>query len=179
MKTHSTISRKLTIGLCTIILTAFVMSCTAPDNYNVLSVAKLKECKLVVINSNLLTKNWVYIDRAPNTPDKLALKKLHNEDFPKLQAELLETSKKWDDANRKELESIFTFITDTLFAYQKDIMKALNSMADYDDLFIVLEVQSMVEGGGEKCPDRAELAAANSATARIDKLLERIDKQTK
>ena len=179
MKTHSTISKKLTAGLCTILLATFTLSCTATDNHSALSAAKLKECKLMVFNSHLLTKSWVYIDKKSDTPDKLALKKLHNEDFPKLQSELLEVSKKWNDTDNKELESIFTFINDTLFAYQKDIMKALNSMADYDDLFIVLEVQSMVEGGGEKCPDIAELAAANSATARIDKLLERIDKQTK
>ena len=134
----------------------------------------LAECKSMVNYSHLLTKNWVYIDRKPDTNDKLALKKLHNEDFPKLQTELLEISKKWDDANRKELESIFTFINDSLFAYQKEIMNSLNALADYDDDLNVIEAQSMVEYGGEKCPDGAELAAANSAMARIDALIEKI-----
>ncbi len=134
----------------------------------------LLECKSMVNYSHLLTKNWVYIDRNPDTPDKLALKKIHNEDFPKLQAELLEVSEKWNDSNRKELESIFSFINDSLFAYQKEIMKSLNSIADYNDVFTVMEAQSMVDYGNENCPDGAALAAANSAMARIDALIEKI-----
>lgn len=134
----------------------------------------LLECKSMVNYSHLLTKNWVYIDRNPDTPDKLALKKIHNEDFPQLQAELLEVSEKWNDTNRKELESIFSFISDSLFAYQKTIMKALNTLADYDDLFTCMEAESMVEGGDDKCPDGDELNAKNKAVARIDALIEKI-----
>lgn len=134
----------------------------------------LLECKSMVNYSHLLTKNWVYIDRNPDTPDKLALKKIHNEDYPKLQAELLEVSEKWNDSNRKELESIFSFISDSLFAYQKSIMKALNTLADYDDVFTCMEAQSMVEGGDDKCPDGDELNAKNKAMARIDALIEKI-----
>ncbi len=134
----------------------------------------LLECKSMVNYSHLLTKNWVYIDRKPDTPDKLALKKIHNEDYPKLQAELLEVSEKWNDTNRKELESIFSFISDSLFAYQKSIMKALNTLADYDDVFTCMEAQSMVEGGDDKYPDGDELNAKNKAMARIDALIEKI-----
>lgn len=127
----------------------------------------LLECKSMVNYSHLLTKNWVYIDRNPDTPDKLALKKLHNEDYPKLQSELLEVSEKWNNSDREELESIFTFINDSLFGYQKDIMKALNSIADYDDNFIILDAQMMVEGGDET-------NATNNVVARIDALIEKI-----
>ena len=130
----------------------------------------LMECKSMVNYSHSLTKNWVYIERASDTPDKLALKKIHNEQFPELQSELLEVSKKWNDSDRKELESIFTFINDTLFAYQKDIMKALNSIADYDDMFNMLEIQIMVQDD----EDAVETNAANKAVARIDALIEKI-----
>lgn len=128
----------------------------------------LLECKSMVNYSHLLTKNWVYIDRNPDTPDKLALKKIHNEDFPKLQAELLEVSEKWNDTNRKELESIFSFISDSLFAYQKSIMKALNTLTDYEDMFVAMDAQMMVEEGGD------ETNAANEVNARIDALIEKI-----
>lgn len=127
----------------------------------------LLECKSMVNYSHLLTKNWVFIDRNPDTPDKLALKKIHNEDFPKLQAELLEVSEKWNDTNRKELESIFSFISDSLFAYQKEIMKALNTLADYNDLFTMMEVEMMVQDG-------VATTATNKAVARIDALIEKI-----
>ena len=128
----------------------------------------LLECQSMVNYSHLLTKNWVWIDRNPDTPDKLALKKIHNEDFPKLQAELSEVSEKWNDTNRKELESIFSFISDSLFAYQKTIMKALNTLADYDDVFTCMEAQMMVEDGGD------ETNAANKVTTRIRALIEKI-----
>lgn len=128
----------------------------------------LLECKSMVNYSHLLTKNWVFIDRNPDTPDKLALKKIHNEDFPKLQAELLEVSEKWNDTNRKELESIFSFISDSLFAYQKSIMKALNTLADYEDMFVAMDAQMMVEEGGD------ETNAANEVNARIDALIKEI-----
>ena len=178
MKTHSTISKKLTAGLCTILLATFVMSCTTPGNNNDLSLAKLKECKLVVTNSHLLTKNWVYIDRNPDTHDKRALKNIQDEYLPKLQAELMELAKTWNATDSKELESVFTFVNDSLFACQKEIMKALNSIADYNDLFTVMEAQSMVEYGGGDCPDGAAVSAANKAIARLDKLIEKFDKKT-
>lgn len=128
----------------------------------------LLECKSMVNYSHLLTKNWVFIDRNPDTPDKLALKKIHNEDFPQLQAELLEVSEKWNDSNRKELESIFSFINDTLFAYQKNIMERLKTLTDYEDMFVAMDAQMMVEEGGD------ETNAANEVNARIDALIKEI-----
>ena len=128
----------------------------------------LAECKSMVNYSHSLTKNWVYIDRNPDTPDKLALKKIHNEDFPKLQAELLEVSEKWNDSDRKELESIFSFINDSLFGYQKNIMERLKTLTDYEDMFVAMDAQMMVEEGGD------ETNAANKAVARIDALIEKI-----
>ncbi|MBR5167528.1 MAG: hypothetical protein IKW86_05605 [Salinivirgaceae bacterium] len=166
MKTLSNISRKLTASLCAILLAAFTMPCSAADYNRDLSVEKLKECKLMVINSHLLIKNWVYIEKNPDTPDKLALKKLHNEDFPKLQAEMMELAKKWDESDYYELESIFVDINDLLFDYQKGIMRTLNSKANYDDDIIVMEAQEMVE--------QDEISATNDVIARIDMLIERI-----
>lgn len=174
MKPFSNISRKLTAGLCTILLAAFTQPCSAADYNSDLSIEKLKECKLMVINSHLLTKSWVYVDRNPDTPDKLALKRLHNEDFPKLQVELLKLSKTWNATDSKELESIFTFVNDTLFADQKEIMSKLDKLLDYEDLFKVMEAQSMVEYGSAGSPVGPELDAANKAIARLDMLIEKI-----
>lgn len=128
----------------------------------------LLECQSMVNYSHLLTKNWVFIDKIPTSPDKRALKKIHNEDYPKLQAELLEVSEKWNDTNRKELESIFSFINDSLFAYQKAIMKSLNTFDDYNDFFKCMKAEMMVEDGGD------ETNAANKVTTRIRALIEKI-----
>ncbi|MBO7477821.1 MAG: hypothetical protein J6U04_07810, partial [Salinivirgaceae bacterium] len=128
----------------------------------------LLECQSMVNYSHLLTKNWVFIDKIPTSPDKRALKKIHNEDYPKLQAELSEVSEKWNDTNRKELESIFSFINDSLFAYQKAIMKSLNTFDDYNDFFKCMKAEMMVEDGGD------ETNAANKVTTRIRALIEKI-----
>ena len=176
MKTNSTILKKLTASLCTILLALFVMSCSAADNNSALSVAKLKECKLMVINSHLLTKSWVYTDKNPDTPDKLALKKLHSVDFPKLRAELTELAKKWEETYFYELEQIFIDINAVLLEHQKYIMRVLNSKAAYEDTLVVMELQEMVEYYGEKGIAGPELDAANDIVARLDALIEIIGK---
>ncbi len=138
------------------------------SNENFVAQMKLMECSWMVFKSHTLTKSWVFIDKVPDTPDKLALKEIHNERFPKMQSELLEISKKWNDANRKELESIFSFINDTLFAYQKNIMERLKTLTDYEDMFVAMYAEMMVEEGGD------ETNAANEVNARIDALIKEI-----
>ena len=138
------------------------------SNENFVAQMKLMECSWMVFKSHTLTKSWVFIDKVPDTPDKLALKEIHNERFPKMQSELLEISKKWNDANRKELESIFSFINDTLFAYQKNIMERLKTLTDYEDMSVAMDAEMMVEEGGD------ETNAANEVNARIDALIKEI-----
>lgn len=161
MNARLTISNKLLIGfgsvLLVVIANGLVTYSTSNANrklnedilniYNP-SLTGLRECNVMVNNSQMLIKNWVWIDKKPDTPDKRKLQTMHDVQFPKLQSELMEMSKNWEEEERVALTHILTGISDTLFRYHKEIMNSLKSMFDYEDLFITMETQSMVEDGG-------------------------------
>lgn len=161
MNARLTITNKLLIGfgsvLLVVIANGLVTYSTSNANkklnedilnvYNP-SLTGLRECNVMVNNSQMLIKNWVFIERTADTRDKQKLKAMHDVQFPKLQAELLEISKNWEESEREALMPILTCISDTLFRYHKDIMNSLKSVLDYDDVFIRMEAEEQVEEGG-------------------------------
>ena len=138
MNARLTITNKLIIGfgsvLLVVIANGLVTYSTSNTNrklnedilniYNP-SLTGLRECNVMVNNSMMLIKNWVYIDKIPDTPDKRKLQTMHDVQFPKLQSELTEMSKNWEESERDALMLILTGINDTLFRYHKEIMGSL------------------------------------------------------
>ncbi len=113
------------------------------------STEKLGEMEMMVTQSKMLIKNWVYIDRQSNTPDKQNLHKVHEQEMPSLMDELNEISAEWEDEDDKQkLEQIFSKI-DSLFEMHQQIMSALNSFDSYDDPMVLFEVEPMVVEGGD------------------------------
>ncbi len=113
------------------------------------SVSYLNDLLFQMNNSKTLIKNWVFIDKKRDTPDKTKLKELHSKDFPKLIKKLNKISEKWSEDERKALSEIYSAINDTLFVKHKYVMNLLSSFDDYEDVMIVFEVNPMVEDGGE------------------------------
>ena len=162
MNARLTISNKLLIGfgslLLVVIINGLVTYSTSNTNrklnedilniYNP-SLSGLQECNAMVNNSQMLIKNWVYIEKQPGTPDKRKLQAMHDVQFPKLQSELMEISKNWETDEREALTQILTAIGDTLFRYHKNIMENLKSLLDYNEDIIRMEAEMMVEDGGD------------------------------
>ena len=162
MNARLTISNKLLIGfgslLLVVIINGLVTYSTSNTNrklnedilniYNP-SLSGLQECNAMVNNSQMLIKNWVYIEKQPGTPDKRKLQAMHDVQFPKLQSELMEISKNWEEEERVALTQILTAIGDTLFGYHKNIMENLKSLLDYNEDIIRMEAEMMVEDGGD------------------------------
>ena len=185
MNARLTISNKLLIGfgsvLLVVIANGLVTYSTSNANrklnedilniYNP-SLTGLNECNAMVNNSQMLIKNWVWIDQTPNTPDKRKLQAMHEVQFPKLQAELMEISKNWEPEEREALISILSSISDTLFSYHKEIMNSLKSLLDYNDQFIKMDAEMKVEEGGEV------IEATYKILERIEALTEVISKKT-
>ena len=185
MNARLTISNKLLIGfgsvLLVVIANGLVTYSTSNANrklnedilniYNP-SLTGLNECNAMVNNSQMLIKNWVWIDQTPNTPDKRKLQAMHDVQFPKLQAELMEISKNWEPEEREALVSILTSISDTLFSYHKEIMNSLKSLRDYNDQFIKMDAEMKVEEGGEV------IEATYKILERVEALTEVISKKT-
>ena len=103
----------------------------------------------LIVNSEMLIKNWVYIDKQADTPDKINLQESIKTEYPKVKEALQVISSHWDKNELVKLNYIFTLVEDTLFPKYNYIMESLNSFDSYDDPMIMFEIQPMVETGGE------------------------------
>ncbi|MFO8001099.1 MAG: methyl-accepting chemotaxis protein [Marinilabilia sp.] len=113
------------------------------------STEKLGELEMMVTQTKMLIKNWVYIDQQSETPDKLLLREIHEEGMPALREDLNELSEDWEnDQDREELEAIFHQV-DSLFGMHETIMESLNDFDSYDDAMIMFDVEPMVVEGGD------------------------------
>ncbi len=114
------------------------------------SEVNIHELVSLVEESRMLIRSWVFIDKKPETPDKVKLVKIHEEDFPKVDSSLTVLSDYWDvDSISDEYFDIRTTIRDTLFPKHQYIMGLLNTFESYDDPLTYFEVVPMVEEGGE------------------------------
>ena len=157
-----TIGQKLIIGFGVIFLTLIVnaviilnssinnsnLNDQIIENYNP-SESNLNKLKDLLIDSKILIKNWVYIDKHDNTPDKIKLTKLHLEDFPNTLKELNKLSKNWNEVNKNLLFQVEKLITDSITPFHNTIMSQLNSFESYDDLMVIFEIIPLVEEQGE------------------------------
>ncbi len=103
----------------------------------------------IIDNSKMLIKSWVFIDKIPETPDKLRLVNLHDSIFPELVKELEQIKNRWDANDEKLLDEITKQVKDTLFVQHKTIMTLLGNFEAYDDPALVFETQPAVEDGGD------------------------------
>jgi methyl-accepting chemotaxis protein len=158
MKIRFTIARKLLVGFGIVTMAVIISSSltflTLQKNKQIneevsktLSPSEnyLNELTALVVNSKMLIKNWVFIERKNDTPDKIKLRKLHNESFPDLEEKILVLEKSWSTNDQKEINNLLSAINDTLFEYHRTIMDQLSSFEAYDDVMIVFEVNPMVQ----------------------------------
>jgi methyl-accepting chemotaxis protein len=109
----------------------------------------LGELNNQIISSKMLIKNWVFIDKKSDTPDKIKLRDLHEKDFTNLKAQLDKISAEWPQQDQDQYKKIMAAINDTLFVKHKYIMSQLKDFASYDDALITFEIIPTVEEGGE------------------------------
>ena len=113
------------------------------------SASHLNDLYNQVNRSKSLIKTWVFIDKKKNTPDKIQLQELHNQEFPQLHKKIQELSQNWDPEERKKYQQIHTTIQDTLFQRHQSIMESLNDFDSYNDPMLLFEITPQVEYGGE------------------------------
>lgn len=161
MKARFTITNKLILGFGILIFASLINGLYTYSTLNenqtlnkrILtiydpSVNKLQELYSLINGSQMLVKNWVYIDKQSDTPDKQKLSDLHEFEFPELLEDLNKIATNWDSVYQNELSSILISISDTLFKDHNYIMESLNSFTSYNDLMVLFEVTPMVEEGG-------------------------------
>jgi methyl-accepting chemotaxis protein len=118
-----------------------------------------------ISDSRMLVKSWVFVDKISDTPDKIKLKDLHNQDYKAVMDTLKQLSSLWDSVSfRSALFHIDSIIADSLFPKHTYIMEQLNSFEKYDDPFVIFEVTPMTEEGGDV------MMLTNRILAQIDDL---------
>ncbi len=113
------------------------------------SISYLNELISLVNNSKMLIKNWVFIERQSETPDKISLKNIHSKQYPQVIVKLSELKEHWSVDDIELFDKIEKTLSDTLFVLQTQIMEQLNTLESYEDQEVVLEVSPMVEKNGE------------------------------
>lgn len=103
-----------------------------------------------IVNSKMLIKNWVFIDKKPDTQDKRKLKELQDTRIPELFTAIdkLSQSDEWTAEEKDLYSKAKKAINDTLILGQRDIMGKLKDFSSYDDFDIKFYVEPMVEEGG-------------------------------
>jgi PAS domain S-box-containing protein len=162
MKARFTVTNKLVVGFgvllfATVINGVFTYSTLNQSqelNEKILTIynpstTKLQELVSMINNSYMLTKNWVFIEKQSDTPDKVKLTEIHKTDFPKLKDEITRLSANWEPAFKHNVDSLINLVETNLFVQQKGIMEMLNSFESYDDFMVLVEVNPKVEEGGE------------------------------
>jgi methyl-accepting chemotaxis protein len=134
----------ITITLSNVRLNKTISEVYMPSENTINSLSQL------VLNSKLLIKNWVFIDKKVDTPDKLKLRELQDKVFPQLKATLdqLSTSDKWTQEENNLYQKVVKSISDSLFAQQREIMAQLKNFESYDDPSVIFMINPMVEEGG-------------------------------
>jgi len=118
----------------------------------------------LVNNSQMLIRNWVFVDKVPDTPDKLKLTRLHFASYPLIKRELSRVTDQWEQSDLKEYQSITESI-DSLFILHRGIMDQLSNLASYDDPSITFMVIPMVSDDGEI------ISRTSIILKRLDKLI--------
>jgi serine phosphatase RsbU (regulator of sigma subunit) len=113
------------------------------------SVDGLEEYNVMMLNASKLINNWVLIQSGEDNYDKIQLKKLLNEVYPKIRKKLEDTIIiNWNNNDKQTMRKIFKK-TDVLFLMYRDIMSQLNSFSAYEDATILFPIKPMIEEDGE------------------------------
>jgi len=181
MKFRFTIANKLILGFGVVTLAIFVNiilinrtlneSIDANNkitNVYVPSADHIRDLSNMMVTSKMLIKNWVYIDKKSETPDKKRLIDLHQIDLPKANEKIEKLAKSWNNEEKECYELIYKTIRDTLFPMHQEIMNSLSTMESYEDGFMLMfEIYPRVEDGGDI------INLSDSIIGRLENLSER------
>ncbi|OFX89177.1 MAG: hypothetical protein A2W99_01720 [Bacteroidetes bacterium GWF2_33_16] len=163
MKFRFTIARRLLLsfGLITIaiLLNSFFINNTLQQSIkknNEISMVYLPSAEMLsnlsdmMVSSKMLIKNWVYIDKKQDTPDKIKLQELHQSTFHETHKALSKLTINWTPEEQKCYNEIYLSVKDTLFPMHQDIMNRLSTIEDYENVYMMMfDIYPLVEEGGD------------------------------
>ncbi len=186
LKFRFTIARKLFAGfgllflvvILTSILNYRTLDRNLEQNLNVItevyapSSAHLNDLYWLVTNTKILIKNWVYIDRKDDTPDKNRLREIHSKDIPRTEKALEELVEDWPNKGDQELYWQVTESIDSLINIHQSIMAQLSSFESYDDMMVTFPIYLQTDQDGEV------MVLTNRILEQLNTLIENQEKVT-
>ncbi|MFP4287773.1 MAG: GAF domain-containing protein [Bacteroidales bacterium] len=156
-----TIGRKLSLGF-SILIVFFLLSIAASyvitqhikkinfqnSTIYVPSMRELMEFNNLIVESEKLIGNWIFIQSYDDTSDKNKLRNIVNEDYPALKQNLVEIAENFRPEDRDSLSDVFVMV-DELFVTYNYVMNQLSNFESYDDPMVLFEIRPMMEQGGE------------------------------
>ncbi len=139
------------ISFVYIIITLNNSSKITEDNITIHAPSKTAVNSLysMISESKMLAKNWVFIEKQSDTPDKLKLMEIQTLEYPELM-KIIETKiPYWDTTSQNIFVEIRTSIEDTLFPSHIMLMETLSTFESYEDPMVVFSINPMVQEGGE------------------------------
>ena len=109
----------------------------------------LNDYYTTIDNSKMLIKSWVFIDKLPDTKDKLRLVNLHDSIYPALVKEIDQIKEKWEPGDRSLMDEILKTVKDSLFVEHKTITTDLGTFEAYNDGVLLFLSKNKVEYDGE------------------------------
>lgn len=123
----------------------------------------LNKLDVLITQSKMLIRNWVFVDKQPGTPDKIRLENLHKTEWPEVKAQLEILATEWKKQENRDTLSIVFETMDQVFEMHKTIMQNLASFNDYEDIMLFFEAENLVTEGGDimKLSDEALVKVKN------------------
>lgn len=118
------------------------------NHVNSPSVKYLNQLYALIVDSKMLIKNWVFIEKKSDTADKLRLKELHAQTYPDLVAQIDPLLGYWESTETALFHEINALVADSLFAMHRVIMERMADFSAYEDPMVIFEVVPLVDEGG-------------------------------
>ncbi len=156
-----TIARKLVLGfgliLCLILLNAILtvvirvhsQSIEERETTEYMPVQKnLTELLALIVESNRLTVNWVYVDHQSDTPDKMRLGEIIDTKYNELYQQISDMTTGWESSFVDTLNIVNERVME-YFEMEQTVMNNLRSFEDYDDVMLMMESEMLVQSDGD------------------------------
>ncbi len=145
MKWRLTISGKLTLGFGLLTLAYLInigiiyTSLEKNQKHNRLltevyepSINHIKQMQLIINQWHLLLKNWVYVEKATITPDKLRFIEIIDLQLPFVEKNIRNLYHHWPEPEQIIYNDIQQLINDSLLVVSKEIINILNNVEAYN-----------------------------------------------
>lgn len=119
-----------------------------------------------IVESRRLVVNWVFVDHQPNTPDKVKLAAIVNEEFDAVLNEVKEATADWETPFTDTLAIVDTKVHE-MFDLEKTVMSNLSSFDSYDDPILLMESEMLVQSDGDVEMAERELQTLMSSLSGI------------